>query len=125
MTGPLPKVDLIFCRDCLVHFSFQDIHTAISQIIKSGSRYVLTTNFPLENFKLDIHTGDWRPVNLEVAPFRFPKPILIINEGCEEEGGIYDDKSLFLWEVSTLDFVLNRRFTSSVFKSIIHAFLGN
>src|ERR1700754_5083326 len=25
----LPKVDLVFCRDCLVHFSFEDIFSAL------------------------------------------------------------------------------------------------
>ena len=124
LTTPLPKVDLIFCRDCFVHFSFQDIHAAISQILQSGSKYILTTSFPEEKFNFDIHTGDWRPINLELAPFYFPKPVLIIDEECEESGGRYQDKSMFLWEVSSLDFIQNRRFNASKLNSVIHALFG-
>ena len=39
----------------------------------------------------------WRPLNLELSPFDFPKPLKIINEKCTEYNGIYADKSLGLW----------------------------
>src|SRR5258708_3548878 len=35
----LPKVDMIFCRDCLVHFSSADALKAMKNIKRSGSRY--------------------------------------------------------------------------------------
>ncbi|RZK26447.1 MAG: class I SAM-dependent methyltransferase, partial [Flavobacterium sp.] len=42
----LPMSDMIFCRDCLVHFSYDDIWSALCNIIRSGSKYLLTTSFP-------------------------------------------------------------------------------
>jgi hypothetical protein len=96
----LPKVDLILCRDCLVHFSFDDIFKALRNLCASGSRFLLTTTFPARLENLSIPTGKWRPLNLERAPFSLPPPVMILNEGCTEDGGEYADKSLGLWKLS-------------------------
>ena len=99
----LPKVDIIFCRDCLVHFSFNDIDKAIKNIKRSRSKYLLTTSFtrPAEN--VDIETGSWRPINLQLAPISLSEPIMLINENCNENNGIYSDKSLGLWKIDDLE----------------------
>jgi hypothetical protein len=100
-TSALPKADLIFCRDCLVHFSFNDIEKAIRNLKKSGSKYLLTTTFPTRSNE-DIITGSWRPINLESAPFLFPAPIRLFNENCTEGHGMFTDKSLGLWDIERL-----------------------
>ncbi|SMD46069.1 hypothetical protein SAMN00777080_4748 [Aquiflexum balticum DSM 16537] len=92
----LPKVDLIFCRDCLVHFSFADIKKALDNFKRSGSKYLLTTSFIKHPTAKDIQTGFWRPVNLNKLPFFFPSPLRTINEKCTEGGGKHKDKSLIL-----------------------------
>ncbi|HOT43834.1 MAG TPA: class I SAM-dependent methyltransferase [Spirochaetota bacterium] len=98
----LPAADLLFCRDCLVHFSFEDTGKALRTVRGSTIRHILTTTFP-ECEKNDyIVTGDWRVINLERPPFNFPKPLRLINERCTEGGGTYADKSLGLWEVRSL-----------------------
>lgn len=101
---PLPKVDLILCRDCLVHFCIDDIRLAISNMKDSRSKYLLTTTFPNNKRNTDILTGGWRPLNLEMEPFHFPKPILLINEFRNKRNRTYMDKSLGLWELDTLSF---------------------
>lgn len=101
-TDKLPKVDLVIIRDCLVHFSYEDIFLAIENVIKSGSKYLLTTSFTNRYENNDIRTGDWRPINLQVSPFNFIKPLLIINEQCTEDNGIYSDKSLLLFEIDKI-----------------------
>jgi 2-polyprenyl-3-methyl-5-hydroxy-6-metoxy-1,4-benzoquinol methylase len=68
----LPKVDLILCRDCLVHFSKSNINRAIKNMIKSNAKYLLTTTYPLVKKNIDIVTGEWRPLNLQLPPFNFP-----------------------------------------------------
>jgi hypothetical protein len=78
-TDKLPQVDLIFSRDMTVHLSTNDAIAA------------------LRNF-----TGEWRPLNLQRAPFNFPEPLRLINERCTEEGDRYADKSLGLWRLSDL-----------------------
>lgn len=97
----LPEHDLIFCRDCLVHFSYEDIWKALKNLVFSGSRYLLTTTF-VSHKNYDIVTGNWRPVNLEVHPFELPKPLMVINEHCKTRNGRYKDKSLALWDLTEL-----------------------
>lgn len=46
ITDPLPEADLIMCRDCLVHFPFQEINKTLANFKKTGARYLLTTTFP-------------------------------------------------------------------------------
>ena len=105
----LPKVDLVLCRDCLVHFSFADVFLALHNICDSGSRYLLTTTFTGRTVNSDILTGQWHVLNLELAPFMLPRPLRIINEGCTENSGAYEDKSLGLWSISEIRNVLARR----------------
>jgi hypothetical protein len=97
----LVQHDLIFCRDCLVHFSYADVFKAVINIKKSNSQYLLTTTFPGRVNK-DIKTGGWRPLDLQNDPFYFPPPIKLINEQCTEEYGRYSDKSLGLWAIENL-----------------------
>jgi hypothetical protein len=99
----LPQVDLVFCRDCLVHFSFGDIFKALRNICRSRSTYLLTTTFPTRVANQDILTGEWFPLNLEVAPFCLPKPLKIINEGCAVDGGMHSDKALGLWRIEQIE----------------------
>ena len=98
----LPDADLIFCRDCLVHFSFNDIHKALVNIKRSNIKYILVTTFIDRMENKDIQTGNWRPLNLQHQPFNFPEPKQLINEECTEDGGIYADKCLGLWELSEI-----------------------
>ena len=103
VSDDLPKVDLIFCRDCLVHLSVSDVLKTLSNFKKSGSTYLLTTTF-LGNRKNKINmiTGDWHPINLFQTPYNFPEPLLLLNEGCTEGGNQYSDKSLGLWQLDSL-----------------------
>jgi len=98
----LPKVDLIFCRDCLVHFSFENIYKSIINICNSQSKYFMTTTFTEREKNVDIETGQWRPLNFRKSPFYFPNPIQIINEECTENDNIYCDKSLGLWNINDI-----------------------
>jgi hypothetical protein len=93
----IPKVDLVLCRDLLVHFSFIDAFNAIRNIKRSGSTYLLTTTFPKRTSHDDILTGHWRVLNLELPPFNFPKPLRLINEKCTEQGMDVEKGSLQIW----------------------------
>jgi SAM-dependent methyltransferase len=98
----LPEVDLIFCRDCLVHLSFKDIERAFQNISQSQAKYLLTTTFTERSKNVDIATGQWRPINLQKPPFNLPRPIRVISEHCSEGDGDYQDKVLALWKVGDL-----------------------
>ena len=100
------KYDLIFCRDLLVHLSFRDALSALDNIKKSNSTYLLTTSFPEhfknQNIKYSPDYVGWYPINLELEPFNLPNPILTINENCTEAGELFTDKSLVLFKIKEL-----------------------
>jgi hypothetical protein len=102
LTGPLPRVDAILCRDCLVHFSQAHVWQALRRIKESGSTYLLTTTYPTRANDKDIATGEWRALNLEAAPFCLPRPLCAIVEGCTERRGRFPDKTLALWKIADL-----------------------
>jgi glycosyltransferase involved in cell wall biosynthesis len=99
----LPQVDLIFARDLLVHLSYDDIRRALQNMKESGSTWLLTTTFTGRDSNIDIKTGDWRTLNLQLTPFNFPEPVKVINEGCTQFNGDYNDKSLGLWKLQDLE----------------------
>ena len=99
----LPCSDLIFCRDCLVHLSFEDIFKALRNIKKSNSKYLMTTNFLKRENNYDIPTGSWRTINLCESPFNLCSPIENITENCSEgKEGSFLDKALSIWEVKSI-----------------------
>jgi SAM-dependent methyltransferase len=100
----LPRVDLIFCRDCLVHLTYADVNRVLSNFKRSGSRYLLTTTFPGRDRNIDlVGRNVWRTLNLQAAPFNFPPPLELIDEKCTEGDGGYADKSLGLWRLSDIE----------------------
>lgn len=103
MVATLPKVDLILCRDCLVHLSLDDIFKALENVCRSKSGLLLTTTFPARDKNIDIITGQWRTLNLEIPPFNLPQPLWVIDERCpvvDPDGMTYPDKSLGLWRIN-------------------------
>lgn len=101
-SDPLPRADLVLCRDCLVHLSNQNIFRAVNNLTASGSEWLLTTHFLECRNNEDIQDGDWRLLNFKLPPFGWPEPERLLVEGCQESGGGYADKSLALWRVSDL-----------------------
>lgn len=102
ITGPIPKADLLFVRDCLVHLSHAHVMAALQNIRASGSTYLLTTLFPETPVNNDIVTGQWRALDLTKAPFNLPAPLRLIDEGAAEIRGQRQGKMLGLWKVSEL-----------------------
>jgi hypothetical protein len=102
-SSELPKVDLIFSRDCLVHLSFADARKIIANFKRSGARYLLTTTFTQRNVNQDLGSGFWRPLNKQLPPFNFPPPQLLINEGCTEGNNMFTDKCLGLWKLEDIE----------------------
>jgi Methyltransferase domain len=90
----LPSVDLILCRDCLIHLSFKDIFSTVENFCRSNSKYLFTTTFIKQLNNVDIKTGRVRPINLSLPPLNFREPLRIINEQCTEQNRKYSDKCL-------------------------------
>lgn len=96
----LPKVDLIFCRDLFIHLSYEDIFKAVTNIKKSGSKFLLTTSFMAEKKNRNCSTGGWHPINLLIKPFSFPNPLKMIDE--EDDEIDVKRRSLLLWNIKDL-----------------------
>ena len=96
---PLPQVDLIICRNCTQHLPDNGVRALINNIKKSGSRYLLTSNYPHIRENKDIediyNTSRATYRDLRKPPFNFPAPIVLFPEG-------FDDKTLCLWEIEKL-----------------------
>ncbi|CAM8408264.1 hypothetical protein MCEHALH13_00857 [Candidatus Methylopumilus universalis] len=69
-----PSADLWICRDCFIHFSFQDILLTLENFASSDIPYLLTTtHINTKGFKnIDIKTGDVRLLDLFSHPFLLP-----------------------------------------------------
>lgn len=98
----LPRVDVILCRDCLIHFSYRHITAAIKNFKRSGSTYLLTNSYPRWRENANIRTGDFRHLNLTLPPFNFPPPLKQIDEKLPEEQEQFFGKILGLWRLSDL-----------------------
>jgi hypothetical protein len=79
-TDELPHVDLWLCRDVLFHFSDKDIFRALERFATSDIEYILTTCHTEAGSNHDIPTGDFRHLNLRLAPFNFPEPEIWIDD---------------------------------------------
>jgi hypothetical protein len=101
-TDQLPRSDLILCRDALVHCDHALAFEILRNFQRSGAEWLLTTTFVGRDDNHEIALGDWRPLNLERAPYNFPSPSRVIAECCSEGGDRYRDKALGLWRLSDL-----------------------
>ena len=101
----LPEHDLVICRDCLVHFSYEDIRKAIQNIKNSNSKYLLVTSFLNIVNNEDIKTGWWRPIDLRKPPFNYLNPIEIFDEEFTEylnESNKHLKKAMLLYKIKDL-----------------------
>jgi hypothetical protein len=92
---PLPTVDLLFCRDCLFHFSYRDLIKTFKNIYQSEIKYVMFTSYQFGDNR-DIDTGDFRELMLERDPINLPEPIDLIAESPL-------NRNLCLWPRTVLE----------------------
>jgi hypothetical protein len=102
ITDTLPKVDAVFCRDCLGHLTNGQISRALRNFKDSGVKYLLTTTFPDHTNNPDVEQGDWRPVNLQAPPFGLPMPIDILHEREHDADDPCCDKAIGVWRLEDI-----------------------
>ena len=82
----LPLVDLMMCRDCLFHLSYDDTKLFLQNFINSGIPYLLTTTHENKNSftNTDIATSAFRLIDLFSSPYNFDKnPLMVIDDWVE------------------------------------------
>lgn len=109
---PLPKCDLVMVRDCFLHLGCRHIAGALRNAQQAGITHLLASTYTKS--RPNLYVADvslmGRAINLCLPPFSLPNPIELINEGCTEQDGSYNDKSLGLWRLQDLDLApLERR----------------
>ncbi len=88
VSDDLPKVDMIFVRDCFIHFTNDLIRKSLHNIQRSGSRYLCVSHEANINrfggpngHNIDLDRAvegvnyEFRPVSFELQPFAFGKPL--------------------------------------------------
>ena len=80
ISEPLPQADLWMCRDCLFHFSYEDIFKTLANFLRSDIKYLFTSIHTECTANADIVTGGARQLNLELPPFNLCKPLLYVDD---------------------------------------------
>lgn len=97
----LPRGDLYLVRDLLGHLSFSQARSVIRQVVRSGSTWLLTTTFPHVTSNAPGQTGAWRPLNLQLSPFRLPVPqLLLVEQPSRAPSPSWGRKCLGLWRLA-------------------------
>lgn len=92
----LPKADLIFCHDAFNEYTSNEILAALLLFKKSGAKYFLATMHSNTQKNPKGIRGTYKPINWQLKPYYFPKPLLMINDpSCE-------NKKYALWEMEDL-----------------------
>lgn len=77
-TDSLPSADMMLCRDCLFHMSYDDILKTLRNFVNSNTPFLFTTSHITNDSNFDIATGGFRLLNLMASPFDFPEPLYTI-----------------------------------------------
>lgn len=97
ISSDLPEADAILCRETLFHLSFADGRQFLKNIFSRPRSWFLCTTESDTWFNADIHTGDYRPLNLRRPPFNFPPPYRIIEDAAVRRGRV-----IGVWPVRSL-----------------------
>ena len=74
MKSIFPDADLMICRDCLFHLSFEDTKKLLKNFLDSNIEYLLTTTYENKSLFIntDIVSGHFRLIDLTISPYNFP-----------------------------------------------------
>ena len=99
----LPKSDLIFTRDSLIHLSYYDIFLFLKNCVNSGAKYLMSSTYADldKNEEMGGIVG-WRFINFEKPPFNFPSPLELINENSQ----VNPIKCIGMWDLSDIKTLL-------------------
>ncbi len=102
---PLPKVDLVICRDILFHIDVNWGARLVKAINASGTRLFLATSFPgvVENSNIksynQIEGWGFYETNLDIAPFQLAaKKVAFIDEPLCKHGNY--DRTMALYQLN-------------------------
>ncbi|WP_152563387.1 hypothetical protein [Ruegeria halocynthiae] len=116
-SDPLPKADLMMCRDCLFHLKWWLRWAFFENFVASDIPYLLMTrHYILRNPRLQ-NNANFKRFNPCAAPFNFPDPLETISETGEinqdpeflETSVGRSQRSLGIWSKGQIIDVLKQR----------------
>lgn len=97
---PLPTADLVFARDFFIHISDECIFKFLRNVVASGSKYLLASNY----LHLSGNTtrtnidGSMRQYDLRQPPYDLPQPLEVIAESYDRK-----NRCMALWRVTDIE----------------------
>lgn len=82
-TAPLPKADLMLCRDCLFHLPYEDAWRFFENFVRTGPSLLLLTSNLINTNKDIPRAGTWRQLNLRRPPFNLDAPMREVDDWVE------------------------------------------
>lgn len=104
VSDELPDADTVLIREVLFHLSFDHVFAVLRNVLSKSRRFLLITTDRHNAFNADIKSGDWRLLNFEAAPFRFPEPDLWV-----DEDSVVRDRRLGVWKADSIRSALEAR----------------
>ncbi len=114
----LPLADMVFVRDCFIHFSNELVFESLRNIARSDIRYMCLSTLSRKRYpsllNVDLERAqhgvnfEYRPIQFEAPPYFFPEPIFEIEDGFEGSGAHWIS-TMSVWEVSTIRALLTAR----------------
>ena len=100
---PLPTVDLLFCRDCLIHFSDEDVVCTLKNIAQSSIKYVMLTTYDDSCYNnVNINTGEFRPISFTQKPYQLLNPLESILDWVPGTRNQNQIKYMTLWHIDSI-----------------------
>lgn len=84
---PAPAADVWLCRESLFHFTLREAARVLETWKASRIPWFLATTSPDTARNVDIRSGSFRSLNLELEPFNLGAPVLRLPDGCREDPG--------------------------------------
>jgi len=106
VADPIGRYDMILSRHTLQHLKTGDVERVIANFAKSGSTFLLTTNFPTAKKNTDLSEDTqyrYRPVNLLLEPYFLPQPM------CDSLDIKNDNIHIALWDLEKVRSQSGRR----------------
>ena len=80
VTDDLLDADMWMCRDCFIHLPNEMVLQSLWNFTASNVKYLLTSTFNFPRGNSDIMAGEFRRINLRLAPFNLPAPLRTIRD---------------------------------------------
>mgnify|MGYP005855959841 CR=1 FL=1 len=116
-SDPLPRADMLMCRDCLFHLKFWLRWAFFENFLASHTPWLLTTVHDNPVNSNVPENGNFRWFNPRSAPFNLPDPVELIDDSLPEHDAAPEDdfrkrRFMGLWHRDQIAMALEHRETA-------------